>query len=48
MTRIKAGPVAVYLVSDPDYVRRVLIENAADYIKGAMMDGIRVALGNGL
>ncbi len=48
LVRIKAGPASAYLVSDPGYVRRVLIDNAGNYVKGSMMDGIRVAMGNGL
>lgn len=48
LVRIKAGPASAYLISEPRYVRRVLIDNAANYVKGSMMDGIRVALGNGL
>jgi cytochrome P450 len=48
LVRLSFGRVSAYLVSHPDYVHRVLIENSPNYIKGSMMDGIRFALGNGL
>ncbi|GHO47741.1 cytochrome P450 [Ktedonospora formicarum] len=48
LVRLNAGPIKVYLVSHPDYVQQILVTNAANYIKGSMMDGIRLALGNGL
>jgi cytochrome P450 len=48
LVRLDVGPFHIYLVSHPDYVRRVLVENDENYYKGSIMDGIRVALGNGL
>lgn len=48
LVRLAVGPKAVYLASHPDYVRHILVDNSANYIKGSMMDGIRLALGNGL
>jgi cytochrome P450 len=48
LVRVDAGPVRAYLVSHPEYVRHVLVDNAGNYIKGSMMDGIRLAMGNGL
>ncbi|MCO6007619.1 cytochrome P450 [Actinoallomurus purpureus] len=48
LVRLGAGPVRAYLVSHPDYVRHILVGNAANYVKGSIMDGIRLALGNGL
>ncbi len=48
MVRLGFGPTSAYLVSHPDYVHHILIDNAANYIKGSIMDGIRMALGNGL
>jgi cytochrome P450 len=48
LVRLDAGPVRAYLVSHPDYVRHVLVGNAGNYVKGKMMDGIRLAMGNGL
>ncbi|MBB6379984.1 cytochrome P450 [Pseudonocardia eucalypti] len=46
--RLPLGPAAVYVVSDPDLVRRVLVGNAANYTKGRLMNGIRIAFGDGL
>jgi cytochrome P450 len=48
LVRLDAGPVRAYLVSHPEYVRHVLVRNAGNYVKGKMMDGIRLAMGNGL
>ncbi|WP_255724632.1 cytochrome P450 [Shimazuella soli] len=48
LVRLGSGPARAYLVSHPDYVHHVLIDNASNYIKGSIMDGIRFALGNGL
>jgi cytochrome P450 len=46
--RFPVGPVEVYLVSHPDYVQHILVTNAENYNKGPIMNGIRMALGNGL
>jgi len=48
LARLRIGPIQVYVVSHPDYIRRVLVTNAGNYTKGRIMDGIRVALGSGL
>ncbi|MGH2719964.1 MAG: cytochrome P450 [Actinomycetota bacterium] len=48
LVRLDVGPKKVLLVSHPDYLRHILVTNAANYNKGSIMDGIRVALGNGL
>ncbi len=48
IVRFPVGPVEVYLVSHPDYVQHILVTNADNYNKGAIMTGIRMALGNGL
>ena len=48
LARLRVGPVQVYVVSHPDFIRRVLVTNAGNYTKGRIMDGIRVALGSGL
>jgi len=48
LARMRIGPVQVYVVSNPDFIRRVLVTNAGNYTKGRIMDGIRVALGSGL
>lgn len=48
LVRLGAGPLGAYLVSRPTYVRQILVTNAGNYVKGAIMDGIRLALGDGL
>lgn len=48
LVRIGPGALHVYVVSHPDYIRRILVTNAANYPKGAMMAPFRTALGNGL
>ena len=48
LVRLDVGPMKIYLVSHPDYVHRVLVSGAANYGKGSIMNGIRLALGNGL
>ncbi len=48
LVRLDVGPMKVYVVSHPDYMRHILVTNAGNYNKGSIMDGIRVALGNGL
>jgi cytochrome P450 len=48
LVRLDVGPVRAYLVSDPEYVHQILVTNASNYVKGKMLDGIRVALGDGL
>lgn len=48
LVRLGAGPLETYIVSHPDYVRRILQTNAANYVKGSMMEPFRAALGNGL
>ncbi|WP_406274237.1 cytochrome P450 [Nocardia sp. NBC_00881] len=48
LVRIGAGPLETYIVSHPEYVRRILVTNAANYVKGSLMKPFRTALGNGL
>jgi cytochrome P450 len=48
LARLDVGPVSAYIASDPDYIHRILVTNASNYGKGKMLDGIRVALGDGL
>jgi cytochrome P450 len=40
--------MSVLVVSNPDHVHRVLVGNAGNYTKGRIMDGIRIAFGQGL
>lgn len=48
LARLDVGPMRVFLVSHPDYVHHISVANAGNYTKGRIMQGIRVALGNGL
>jgi cytochrome P450 len=48
LVRVDPGLLHVYVVSHPDFVRRILVTNAANYPKGSMMAPFRTALGNGL
>lgn len=48
LVRIGPRPLHVYVVSHPDYVRRILVTHSANYVKGSMMRPFRAALGNGL
>ncbi|MFI5719086.1 cytochrome P450 [Nocardia sp. NPDC051750] len=48
LVRIGPALLNVYVVSHPDYIRRILVTNAANYPKGSMMAPFRTALGNGL
>lgn len=48
LVQLRVGPMRIYLVSHPEYVRHVLVTGAKNYHKGSIMDGIRTALGNGL
>jgi cytochrome P450 len=48
VVRFKFGPYAYYLVSDPEVVRHVLVENAEAYTKSRNYVGLRMVLGDGL
>lgn len=48
LVRVRLGPASAFLVGDPALVRQVLVDNAANYIKGSAVAGIRLALGEGL
>ncbi|WP_083889974.1 cytochrome P450 [Nocardia pneumoniae] len=48
LVRVGAGPLETYIVSHPDYIRRILVTNAGNYVKGPLMKPFRTALGNGL
>ena len=45
IVRLNTGFMSVHIVSDPEFVRHVLVANAGNYVKGSIMDGIRLALG---
>jgi cytochrome P450 len=44
----RLGPVTVYLVTHPDHVQRVLVEDRQSFTKGGMWRGTKAVLGNGL
>jgi cytochrome P450 len=44
----RMGPIRMYAVHNPDFIRHVLQDNYANYPKGAMWDGVREVFGNGL
>ncbi|MFC9897770.1 cytochrome P450 [Nocardia sp. NPDC127579] len=48
LVRLGRGPLGVYIVSHPDYIRRILVTHSGNYIKGPLMKPFRTALGNGL
>jgi cytochrome P450 len=49
VVRIRIGPTAAYVVTDPDLTRRVLVTEAAHYAKGGkIIDALRVFFGDGL
>ena len=39
---------SVYVVSNPDYVKHVLVANHCNYTKGVGIDRVKILLGNGL
>ena len=45
---LKVGPIRVYAVFHPDGVRRVLVDNAANYVKGPLYAKAAPMLGQGL
>ena len=47
-TRMSIGPKTLYLFNHPDYAKRVLTDNAANYHKGIGLIQARRALGDGL
>ena len=48
VVRLNIGPGKIYLVSHPDYVRHILVNNAANYWKGPILRGIKLIIGDGL
>ncbi|HYP39992.1 MAG TPA: cytochrome P450 [Chloroflexia bacterium] len=48
VTRLNIGPARVYLVSHPDHVRHILVNNAANYWKGPILRGVKLIIGDGL
>ncbi|MGW1024819.1 cytochrome P450 [Streptomyces sp. NPDC002577] len=48
VVRIGFGPKAAYVVNDPDLIRRVFVNDAADYDKGVFWEKVREFVGDGL
>ncbi|WP_231406176.1 cytochrome P450 [Streptomyces clavuligerus] len=48
LVRLRVGPRCVYLVTCPALTRRVLVDEARSFDKGAMFDELRLGMGNGL
>jgi cytochrome P450 len=48
LVHLKAGPYHGFLVSDPTDIRHVLQDNARNYHKSPLYDGLKNGLGNGL
>jgi pentalenene oxygenase len=49
VVRIRIGPTAAFVVTDPDLTRRVLVTEAAHFAKGGrIIDALRVFFGDGL
>ncbi|MFD7702891.1 cytochrome P450 [Streptomyces caelestis] len=49
VVRIRIGPTAAYVVTDPELTRRVLVTEAGHYAKGGkIIDALRVFFGDGL
>jgi cytochrome P450 len=48
IVRVPLGPRAVYLVTHPDLIKHVLVDNAAGYSKGRTWEKTRSYLGDGL
>lgn len=48
MVRIRLGPMTVHQVTDPEAVRRVLVENNANYVRGPLYEQFGVVMGKGL
>jgi cytochrome P450 len=48
VARLKVGPLNYLLVTDPDAVRHVLVDNAKAYTKGRNYLGLKFLLGDGL
>ena len=47
--KLKIGPKSIYLVSNPDYLQRILRDNHKNYKKPDLLyKGVRATLGNGL
>jgi hypothetical protein len=48
VVRYRFGPFVLHLISHPDGIKHVLVDRAANYLKGRLFDDLRPLLGNGL
>lgn len=48
LVQFQLGPQRYWLLSDPEAIRRVLVENAKAYVKSPNYVGLKLALGEGL
>jgi len=48
IARLRLGPITVHLLSHPDYVKQVLVDNHSQYTKGILYDQLKLTLGEGL
>src|SRR5262245_12333415 len=48
IVQLKAGTPNVFLLNDPDHIKRVLVTDARKFTKGPALQRARVLLGNGL
>lgn len=48
VVRMQIGPQEYWLVSDPEAVRHILVENAKNYVKSPNYVGLKLVLGQGL
>ncbi len=48
IVRLKFGPYVYYLVSDPNMVKHVLVDNPKGYMKSRNYVGLKITLGEGL
>ncbi|WP_158621453.1 cytochrome P450 [Streptomyces triticirhizae] len=48
LSRMRMGPYTVHLATSPDAVRRVLVENQANYVRGKLYEQFRLVMGTGL
>jgi cytochrome P450 len=48
VTLARLGPVRAYLVTDPELIRAVLVQDAAEYDKGFQFDTLRDLIGDGV
>lgn len=48
VARMRMGPLTVHLVTEPEAVRRVLVDNHANYLRGRLYEQFKLVMGRGL